>query len=111
MTGVKQMKMKIKKDDNVIVIAGKDKGKTGVVKAVFPKENRVLVVGVNQATRHTKPSQANPQGGRIKVDAPIHVSNVAHVDPKDKKPTRVGYKIVDGDKKVRVAKRSGEVID
>ncbi len=105
-------KMKIKKNDNVIVITGKDKGKTGVVKAVFPKENRVLVVGVNMATHHTKPSQADPQGGRKQIEASIHASNVAHVDPKDsKKPTRVGYKTVDNGRKVRVARRSGEVID
>lgn len=103
-------KMKIKKNDNVIVIAGKDKGKTGMVKAVMPKENKVIVVGVNMVTRHTKPSQADPQGGRKKVEAPIHASNVAHADPKDGKPTRVGYKI-EKDTKVRVAKRSGEVIE
>lgn len=104
-------KMKIKKNDSVIVIAGKDKGKTGMVKAVFPKESRVLVVGVNMMTRHTKPSQGDPQGGRKKIEAPIHVSNVAHVDPKDNKATRVGFKTVDKDRKVRFAKRSGEVID
>jgi large subunit ribosomal protein L24 len=104
------VKMKIKKNDNVIVISGKDKGKTGVVKSVYPKESRVVVVGVNMITRHTKPTQTNPQGGRVKVEAPIHVSNVALVDPKEKKPTRVGYKMVK-DRKVRVAKRSGETID
>lgn len=105
------MKMKIKKNDTVIVIAGKDKGKTGMVKAVFPKENRVLVVGVNRVMKHTKPSQLDPQGGRKLIEAPIHVSNVAHVDPKDNKPTRIGFKTADKGRKVRYAKRSGEMID
>jgi large subunit ribosomal protein L24 len=103
-------KMKIKKNDTVIVITGKDKGKTGMVKAVFPKDQRVLVVGVNRVTRHTKPSQRDPQGGRKQIEAPIHISNVAHLDPKDNKATRVGFKMVK-DRKVRVARRSGEVID
>ena len=103
------VKMKIKKKDRVIVIAGKDKGKIGEVTAVFPKENRVLVAGVNTVARHTRPSQTNPQGGIIRKEAPIHVSNVAHIDPKDNKPTRVGFKLVK-DQKVRFAKRSGEVI-
>jgi len=104
------VKMKIKKNDTVIVIAGKDKGKTGMVKAVFPKNNRVLVVGVNRAWRHKKPSQTDPQGGRKQIEMPIHISNVAHVDPKDKKATRIGFKMIK-DRKVRFAKRSGEVID
>lgn len=104
-------KMKIKKNDNVVVLAGKDKGKTGMVKAVFPKENRVLVVGVNRVMRHTKPTQADPQGGRKLIEAPIHVSNIALADPKDKKPTRVGIKIAKDGSKQRFAKRSGEVID
>ncbi len=103
-------KMKIKKNDNVVVITGKDKGKTGVVKQVMPKENKVLVVGVNMVTRHTKPSQTDPQGGRKQIEAPIHASNVAHVDPKDNKATRVGYRM-EKDAKVRYAKRSGEVIE
>jgi large subunit ribosomal protein L24 len=103
-------KMKIKKNDNVIVISGKDKGKTGIVKAVFPKEDRVLVVGVNRVMHHTKPSQTDPQGGRRLIEAPIHVSNVAHVDPKDNKPTRVGLRMEKGSK-VRFAKRSGDVIE
>jgi len=102
-------KMKIKKNDTVIVITGKDKGKTGMVKQVLPKESRVVVVGINRATRHTKPSAADPQGGRKLIEAPIHVSNVALIDPKDNKATRVGVKMLK-DKKVRVAKRSGEVI-
>src|ERR1700761_8621204 len=103
-------KLKIKKKDRVIVIAGKDKGKTGEVTAVLPKENRVVVSGVNMIARHTKPSQGNPQGGIVRREASIHVSNVAHVDPKDNKPTRVGFKMVK-DQKVRVARRSGETID
>jgi large subunit ribosomal protein L24 len=102
--------MKIKKNDNVIVITGKDKGKTGMVKAVFPKDNKVLVVGVNRMMRHVKPTQTDPQGGRRQIEAPIHISNVAHVDPKDNKPTRVGFKMLK-DRKVRFAKRSGEQID
>ena len=104
-------KMKIKKNDTVIVITGKDKGKTGMVKAVYPKDNKVIVVGVNRVTRHTKPSQADPQGGRKMIEAPIHASNVAHVDPKENKATRVGFKTLDKGRKVRFAKRSGEVID
>ncbi len=105
-------KMKIKKNDNVIVLTGKDKGKTGMVKTVYPKENRVLVLGINMMTRHTKPTQNDPQGGRKQIEAPIHVSNVAHADPKEgKKTTRVGFKTVDKGRKVRFAKRSGEIID
>ncbi|MDD5587086.1 MAG: 50S ribosomal protein L24 [Alphaproteobacteria bacterium] len=103
--------MKIKKNDTVVVITGKDKGKTGMVKAVFPKDQRVLVVGVNRVMRHTKPSQKDPQGGRKQIEAPIHVSNVAHVDPKDNKATRAGFKTVDKGRKVRFARRSGETID
>jgi large subunit ribosomal protein L24 len=103
-------KLKIRKKDRVIVIAGKDKGKIGEVTAVLPAESRVVVAGVNMIARHTRPSQANPQGGIVRREASIHISNVAHVDPKDNKPTRVGYKMVK-DEKVRVARRSGEVID
>lgn len=102
--------MKVRKNDRVIVLAGKDKGKIGEVTAVLPKENRVIVAGVNMVARHMRPSQVNPQGGIVRKEAPIHVSNVAHLDPKDNKPTRVGFKVVK-DKKVRFAKRSGEVID
>lgn len=102
-------KMKLKKKDRVIVIAGKDKGKVGEVTAVIPKENRVVVAGINMISRHTKPSQANAQGGIIRREASIHASNVAHLDPKDNKPVRVGFKMVK-DQKVRVAKRSGEEI-
>lgn len=103
-------KLKIKKKDRVIVIAGKDKGKIGDVTSVLPKENRVVVSGVNMIARHTKPSQVNPQGGIIRKEASIHISNVAHLDPKDNKPVRVGFKTVK-DTKVRFARRSGEVID
>ena len=101
--------MHVKKGDKVRVISGKDKGKTGVILAAFPKESRVLVEGVNIVKKHSKPSQVNPQGGIISQEAPIHVSNVMPIDPKSGNPTRVGYKTVDG-KKVRTAK-SGEVLD
>jgi large subunit ribosomal protein L24 len=102
--------MHVKKGDKVMVISGKDKGKTGVILASFPKKDRVLVEGVNIVKKHSKPSQVNPQGGIISQEAPIHVSNVMPIDPKTGEPTRVGYQIVDG-KKVRVAKKSGEVLD
>ena len=103
------MAAKIKKGDRVIVLTGTDKGKTGTVSAVAPKENRVVVSGINIAQRHTKPSQGDPQGGIKNKEAPLHVSNVAIVDSNGK-PTRVGFRI-DGDKKVRVAKTTGEVIN
>jgi large subunit ribosomal protein L24 len=102
--------MHVKKGDNVMVISGKDKGKTGVILASFPKKDRVLVEGVNIIKKHSKPSQVNPQGGIINQEAPIHVSNVMPIDPKTGEPTRVGIKDVDG-KKVRYAKKSGEVLD
>ncbi|MFJ7729927.1 50S ribosomal protein L24 [Neobacillus sp. NPDC097160] len=101
--------MHVKKGDQVRVISGKDKGKTGVILASYPKDSRVLVEGINIVKKHSKPSQVNPQGGIISFEAPIHVSNVMPIDPKSGNPTRVGYKTVDG-KKVRVAK-SGEVLD
>lgn len=104
-------KLKIKKADRVVVIAGKDKGKTGEVLLVMPKENRVVVQGVNVVKKHRRPTQANPQGGIDAFEAPIHVSNVAHIDPKSSQPTRIGYKTLDDGRKVRVARRSGEVID
>src|ERR1700722_15281315 len=94
-------KMKIKKKDRVIVITGKDKGKIGEVTSVLPQENRVVVAGVNLIARHTKPSQGNPQGGIVRREAPIHASNVAHIDPKDNKATRIGFKTVDHGRKVR----------
>ncbi|WP_062349832.1 50S ribosomal protein L24 [Bacillus kwashiorkori] len=102
--------MHVKKGDKVKVITGKDKGKTGVILAAYPKKNRVLVEGVNIVKKHSKPSQDNPQGGIISLEAPIHVSNVMPLDPKTGEPTRIGYKVVDG-KKVRVAKKSGTVLD
>src|SRR5574342_1396231 len=101
--------MHVKKGDKVQVISGKDKGKQGVILEAYPKLNRVLVEGVNVVKKHAKPSQANPQGGILSQEAPIHVSNVMPIDPKSGNPTRVGYTTVDG-KKVRVAK-SGEVLD
>ena len=100
-------KMKIKKNDTVIVISGDDKGKTGVVKQAMPKEGKVIVEGVNMVKRHTKPSQNNA-GGIVTKEAAIHVSNVALVS--NGKATKVGYKTVDG-KKVRVARKTGAVID
>ena len=103
------MAAKIKKGDQVVVLTGKDKGRKGAVLKVLPSEGRVVVQGVNVVQRHTRPSQANPQGGIITKEATIHVSNVAHVDSNGK-PTRVGFK-VEGDKKVRVAKTTGEVIN
>ncbi|MCQ2734475.1 MAG: 50S ribosomal protein L24 [Alphaproteobacteria bacterium] len=99
--------MKIKKNDTVIVLSGDDKGKTGVVKQALPKESKVIVEGLNMVKRHTKPSQTNP-GGIVSKEAAIHVSNVALA--KDGKATKIGYKIVDG-KKVRVARKTGDVID
>ncbi|MFD1738294.1 50S ribosomal protein L24 [Bacillus salitolerans] len=102
--------MHVKKGDKVQVISGKDKGKQGVILEAFPKKDRVLVEGVNVVKKHSKPSQANPQGGIISQEAPIHVSNVMPLDPKSGQPTRVGYTLVDG-KKVRIAKKSGESLD
>ena len=104
-------KLHVKKDDTVFVITGKDKGKKGRILAAFPRENRVLVEGVNMVKKHAKPSQKNPQGGIITQEAPIHVSNVMLADPKTGKPTRIGYKVLEDGSKVRVAKKSGEVID
>ena len=102
------MAAKIKKGDRVVVLTGKDKGKTGSVTKVWPKECRVLVEGINIVQRHTRPTQLDPQGGIKHKEAPLHLSNVAIVDANGK-PTRVGFR-VDGDKKVRFAKSTGEVI-
>ncbi|PLT35326.1 50S ribosomal protein L24 [Bacillus sp. V5-8f] len=102
--------MHVKKGDKVVVISGKDKGKQGVILEAYPKNNRVLVEGINIVKKHSKPSQLNPQGGIISREAAIHVSNVMPLDPKSGTPTRVGYKVEDG-KKVRVAKKSGESLD
>jgi large subunit ribosomal protein L24 len=104
-------KLHVKKDDMVIVITGKDKGKKGRVIAAYPRQNRVLVEGVNMVKKHQKPSQQYPQGGIIEKEAAIHASNVMLIDPKSGQPTRIGYKVLDNGKKVRVAKKSGEVID
>ena len=101
--------MKIKKGDTVLVISGKDKGKTGVVKVALPKEHRVIVEGVNVQTKHAKATQKTPAEIR-KVEGPIDVSNVMYYDKSAKAPTKIGYKF-EGDKKVRVAKKSGKTID
>ena len=104
------MKFRIKKGDKVVVLTGRDKGKSGEVLGVLRTEGRVLVQGVNMAKRHTKPRPGQP-GGIVEKEAAIHVSNVAHLDPKSQKPTRVGYRILEDGRKVRYAKRSGEVLD
>ena len=101
--------MKIKKGDRVVVLSGKDKGKTGEVTRSIPKEGKVVVGGINVATRHRKPSQANPQGGLEKIEAPMHVSKVA-IATADGKPTRVRFEVRDGTK-VRVAVKTGETIN
>ena len=103
-------KFKIKRGDRVIVISGRDKGRTGEVLKVLRKERRVIVQGVNIVKRHQRPTPGNP-GGIIEKEAPIHISNVAHIDPKTGKPTRVGFRILEDGRKVRYAKRSGEIID
>jgi len=101
---------KIKKGDSVVVRSGKDKGRTGTVLQVMPKDGKVLVEGINVATRHRKPTQANPQGGIERREAPMAISKVSVADPKGGKPTRVRFEEKDG-KKVRVAVKSGETID
>ncbi|HUC63536.1 MAG TPA: 50S ribosomal protein L24 [Alphaproteobacteria bacterium] len=104
------MAAKIKKGDQVIVLTGRDKGKRGEVLRVMLEEGRVLVQGVNMVKRHTAPS-AKAAGGIVEKEAPIDASNLALLDPKDDKPTRVGFKFIEGNRKVRYAKRSGEIID
>ena len=109
------MNMRIKKNDDVVVIAGNDKGKTGKVLKVFPETLRVIVEGVNLRTRHTKPTQKNPQGGKVVKEAPIHVSNVMILDPKSKEASRIGARIIlddkTGKKKIaRISKKSNEMI-
>jgi large subunit ribosomal protein L24 len=101
---------KIRKGDKVVVLAGKDKGRSGEVLRVLPKDEKALVRGVNMIVRHQKQTQAQ-EGGLIRKEAPIHLSNIALADPKDGKPTRVGFQVQKDGKKVRVAKRSGEVIN
>ena len=102
-------KLKVKSGDLVKVIAGDHKGAEGKIVKVFPDKNKVIVEGVNVVSKHTKPSASNPQGGIVKKEAPIHVSNVALVDKKTKQPTRVGFKM-EGDKKVRFSKKSNQVL-
>lgn len=104
------LKLKIRRGDEVVVIAGKDKGKTGEVVRVMPSENRALVRGVNMIKRHQRQSQTQ-EGGIVAREASIHISNLAIADPKDGKPSRVGYKTLEDGTKVRFAKRSGEVIN
>jgi large subunit ribosomal protein L24 len=104
------MAQKIKKGDTVVVLAGKDKGRKGEVTRVIPKDDKVVVSGVNVHARHRKPTQLNPQGGIERKEAPLHISNVAIADPKDGSPTRVRFEERDG-KKVRVAAKSGELIN
>ena len=102
------MAAKIKKGDRVVILTGKDKGRTGDVTKVMPSEDRVIVSGINMVQRHTRPSQANPQGGIVNKEASLHLSNVAIADANGK-PTRVGFRM-DGDKKVRFAKTTGDAV-
>ena len=104
------MAAKIKKGDKVVVTTGRDKGRTGEVVQVMPKEERALVRGVNLVKRHQRQTM-NQEGGIISKEAPIHLSNLAYADPRDGKPTRVGFKLLDDGRKVRFAKRSGDLID
>ncbi len=104
------VKFKIKKGDKVVVLAGRDKGKNGEVLRVLRVKNRAVVQGVNMVKRHTRPAMGQP-GGIVEKEAAIHISNIAHIDPKSNKPTRVGYKFLEDGRKVRIARRSGEVLD
>ncbi|MBI4185034.1 MAG: 50S ribosomal protein L24 [Proteobacteria bacterium] len=104
------MAAKIRKGDRVVVLAGRDKGKIGEVLRAIPKEGRAVVQGVNMIKRHQRPSAGNP-GGIVEREAPIDASNLAHVDPKTGKPTRVGFKFLEDGRKVRYAKASGEIVD
>ena len=104
------MALKIRKGDKVVITTGRDKGKSGEVVEMLPKENRAVVRGINMVKRHQRQTAAKP-GGIISKEMPIHISNLALRDPKDNKPTRVGFKFLADGKKVRVAKRSGETID
>ena len=104
------MAAKIRKGDRVVVTAGRDKGKTGEVRSVMPEEGRAIVAGVSLVRRHTRQT-AQTEGGILSKEAPIHLSNLAIADPKTGKPTRVGFKVLDDGRKVRVAKRSGDLID
>ena len=104
------MSAKIRKGDKVVVLSGRSKGRRGEVLKMMPKEDRAIVQGVNMVKRHTRPT-AQSTGGIIEREGPIHVSNLAHVDPRTGEPTRVGFRILEDGRKVRFAKRSGEVID
>jgi large subunit ribosomal protein L24 len=104
------MAAKIRKGDRVVVISGRDKGKQGTVLQVIPKESRAVVQGINVVRRHQRQTPRDP-GGIVAKEAPIHLSNLAHLDPQSNRPTRVGFKTLEDGRKVRVAKRSGEVID
>ena len=104
------MASRIRKNDMVQVMAGKDKGKTGEVLQVFPKKNRATVRGLNMVKRHLTPNQQRQQGGIVEKEAPLHLSNVMPLDPEDGRPTRVGFRIAEG-KKVRVSRRTGKVLD
>lgn len=103
--------MRVKKGDTVILVSGKDKGKTGKILEVFPKEDRVIVEGINMVKKHKKPTQKVQQGGIVNQEAPVHVSNVMYYDKKAGQGTRVGYKVLENKEKVRVSKKTGEVID
>lgn len=105
------MAAKVKKGDKVVILTGRNKGAQGEVLKVITEDNRVVVRDVNVVKRHTKPTQANPQGGINTFEAPIHVSNVALLDPRDGKATRVGFKVDEHGRKTRYAKRSGETLD
>jgi len=110
----KQKKLHVKKGDDVKIIAGNDRGREGRVLAVFPKKERVLVEGVNMRIHHERPTQQNPQGGRIEKEAPVHISNVMVIDPTTGEPTRIGRKRIEeesGGRWVRYAKKSGEILD
>jgi large subunit ribosomal protein L24 len=104
------MKFKIKKGDKVVVLTGRDKGKSGEVLRVVRADDRVIVQGVHMMKRHTKPRPGEP-GGIVEKEGTIHISNVAHIDPKSQQPTRVGYRFLGDGRKVRFAKRSGEILD
>ena len=103
-------KLNIKKGDNVYVLSGEDRGKTGRVLKVLVSKGRAIVEGVNFVTKATKPNAKHPQGGLVKMEAPVHISNLSLIDPKSGKPTRVAYRVNDEGKKVRIAKKSGEEI-
>jgi large subunit ribosomal protein L24 len=98
----------IRKGDVVVVIAGDDKGKTGEILRVYPKDNKVLIQGINRVYRHIRPSRRHPQGGRIQKEMPVHISNVLPVDPETSRPTRVGFRLAEDGSKERFARRSGK---